>query len=113
VRGAVSDGRPYRDTSNSEPDAARTGQLVLESQNLKARLQGARQELAAKASAVLTPGQQQKLDTLSFTVETEREASPGLMPEAWPMLRAAAQLGIVAPSAQREGGARAFVPDRE
>lgn len=83
--------------SGAEPDAAKASELVLEAKNLRTQLQNSCQELAAKATAVLTPEQQQRLATLSSTVQAQREASPGLMPESWPMLNAAAQLGLIAP----------------
>lgn len=93
-------------SSTAEPDAAKAGQLVIESRGLRAQLQASRQELAQKTTAVLTPEQQEKLATLPATVEAQRQASPGLMPESWPMLRAAAQLGLSVPMADtKDGGA--------
>jgi len=82
--------------SGAEPDAAKASALVLKERDLRAQLQNASEELAAKAAAILTPEQKQRLDGLSSMVETQREATPGLMPEAWPMLNAAAELGLVA-----------------
>ena len=90
-------------SSSAEPDAVKAGQLVIESRNLRSQLQASRQQLAEKAAAVLTPDQQQKLATLPAAVQAQRQASPGLMPESWPMLRAAAQLGLIASPRRGEG----------
>lgn len=87
--------------STAELDAAKAEALVLAAKNLRMKLQNSCQELAGKATAVLTPEQQQRLATLSSTIEDQREAAPGLMPESWPLLNAAAQLGLVAPAAQK------------
>jgi Spy/CpxP family protein refolding chaperone len=87
--------------SGAESDTGKAEALVVEGQNLRMQLQNSCQELAGKAAAVLTLEQQQRLATLSFTIEEQREASPGLMPDAWPLLNAAAQLGLVAPAAQK------------
>jgi Spy/CpxP family protein refolding chaperone len=87
--------------STAEPDAAKADALVLEAKNLRMQLQNSCQELAAKATTVLTPEQQQRLAALSSTIAEQREAAPGLMPESWPLLNAAAQLGLIAPGAQK------------
>ncbi len=92
-------------TSGTEPDPAKAGQLVRESQKLRAQLETSRRQLTEKAVAVLTPEQQQKLATLSATIQAQREASPALMPDSWPMLRAAAQLGLIAPPTHDDGAA--------
>ena len=84
-------------TASTEPDPAKAGQLVIESRKLRTQLEASRRQLTEKAVALLTPEQQQKLATLSSTIQAQREASPGLMAESWPMLRAAAQLGLIAP----------------
>lgn len=95
-------------SSSAEPDAAKAGQLVIASQKLRTQLQASRQQLAEKTAAVLTPDQQQKLAVLPTTVQAQRQAAQGLMPESWPMLRAAAQLGLIAPPAHGEGGPAAM-----
>lgn len=87
--------------SGLETDASKSDDLVIEAKNLRTQLQNSCLELAGKETAVLTAEQQQRLATLSFTIEEQREASPGLMPESWPMLNAAAQLGLIAPGAQK------------
>lgn len=89
---------------NSGPpaDEAKTGRLVLESSSLRSQLQASRQELAQKATAILTPDQQQKVAALSSTAQTQRQAAPRTMPQAWPMIRAASQLGLIAPPARGE-----------
>jgi Spy/CpxP family protein refolding chaperone len=89
-------------TSGAPADEAKTGRLVLESSALRAQLQASRQELAQKATAILTPDQQQKLAALPAMAQTQRQASPQTMPEAWPMLQAASQLGLIAPPARGE-----------
>lgn len=94
--------------SSAEPDAAKTGQLVIESKNLMSQLHASRQQLVEKATAILTPDQQQKLAGLPALVQSQRQATPGVMPESWPLLRAAAQLGLVAPPARGEGGPAAM-----
>ena len=83
-------------------DEAKTGRLVLDSSALRNQLQASRQELAQKATAILTPDQQQKLAALPAMAQTQRQASPQTMPEAWPMLHAASQLGLIAPPARGE-----------
>jgi len=91
--------------SGSETDAGRSGRLVADSQRLKAQLDSARHDLAARAAAVLSAEQQSRLAALAAIVEAQRAAAPGLMPEAWPMLRAAAELGLVGPASHTEGEA--------
>ncbi len=92
-------------TASTEPDPAKAGRLVIESQKLRTQLEASRRQLTEKTVALLTPEQQQKLATLSSTIQAQREASPGLMPESWPMLRAAAQLGLIAPPTRGAGEA--------
>lgn len=99
--------------SSAEPDAVKAGQLVIASQKLRAQLQASRQQLVEKTTAVLTPDQQQKLATLPSTVQAQRQAARGRMAESWPMLRAAAQLGLIAPPAHGEGGPAAMHFGRE
>jgi hypothetical protein len=93
--------------SGSESDAGQSGRLVAESQRLKAQLDSARHDLVVKATAVLSAEQQSRLAALAAIVEAQRAAAPGLMPEAWPMLRAAAELGLVGPASHAEGEAEA------
>ena len=97
-------------TSGAPADEAQTGRLVLESTNLRTQLETSRQELAQKAAAILTPDQQQRLETLSSTAQSQRQASPRAMPEAWPMIHAASQLGLIAPPVrgQRTGMGMGF-----
>ena len=87
--------------SGVEADAVKADELVIEAKALRTQLQSSCQELAGKAMAVLTPEQQQRLATLASTIDEQRDAAPGLMPESWPMLNAAAQLGLMAPGAQK------------
>jgi hypothetical protein len=96
--------------SGTPADEAKTGRLVLESSALRAQIEASRQELAQKATAILTPDQQQKLETLSSTLQTQRQASPRAMPEAWPMIHAASQLGLIAPPARGERLGAGFQP---
>jgi Spy/CpxP family protein refolding chaperone len=88
--------------SSAQADEAQFDRLVEELSSLRAQLESSRQELAGKAMAILTPEQQQKLAALLSTVETERQASPEAMPEAWPLIYAASQLGLIAPPAHGE-----------
>lgn len=89
-------------SSGAPADEAKTGRLVLETSTLRTQLQASRQELAQQTTAILTPDQQQKLAALPSTAQAQRQASPQTMPEAWPMLRAASQLGLIAPPARGE-----------
>lgn len=91
------------ENSSVQPDENAADRLVAESTSLRAQLQESQQDLAQKATAILTPGQQHKLADLSLTVRAQRQASPQAMPEAWPLIHAAAQLGLIAPSARAEG----------
>jgi Spy/CpxP family protein refolding chaperone len=91
---------------NDKPEASRTGQLVVESNNLRSQLESLRLESATKAGAVLTPEQQQKLVTLLGRIELERQASPQTMPESWPLVHAAADLGLTRPPRVRRSAAR-------
>jgi Spy/CpxP family protein refolding chaperone len=89
-------------SSGAAPDEAKTGRLVLDSSALRSQLQAARQELAQESTALLTPDQQQKLAALPSMAQAQRQTSPGTMPETWPMLHAASQLGLIAPPARGE-----------
>lgn len=89
-------------TSGAPADEAKTGRLVLESSSLRAQIVASRQQLAQKATAILTPDQQQKLTALTGTLQAQRQTTPGAMPESWPMLHAASQLGLIAPPARGE-----------
>jgi len=97
-------------TSGAQEDEAKTGHLVLESTNLRSHLEASRQELAQKTTAILTPDQQQKLAVLTTTAQAQRQSSPGTMPEAWPMMHAASQLGLIAPPARGERMGMGFRP---
>lgn len=88
--------------SGAPADEAKTGRLVLESSGLRAQIETSRQQLAQKAAAILAPDQQQKLATLTSTLQSQRQASPSAMPDAWPMIHAASQLGLIAPPARGE-----------
>jgi Spy/CpxP family protein refolding chaperone len=96
--------------SSAPADEAKTGRLVLESTNLRTQLEASRQELAQKSTAMLTPDQQQRLATLSTMVQSQRQASPQAMPEAWPMIRAASELGLIARPARGERMGMGFRP---
>ena len=96
--------------SGAPADEAKTGRLVLESSSLRAQIDASRQELAQKAIALLTPDQQQKLAALTSTLRAQRQSSPSAMPEAWPMIHAASQLGLIAPPARGERMGAGFHP---
>jgi len=96
--------------SGAPADEAKTGRLVLESSSLRAQIEASRRELAQKAMAILTPDQQQKLAALTSTLQAQRQSSPSAMPEAWPMIYAASQLGLIAPPARGERMGAGFHP---
>jgi Spy/CpxP family protein refolding chaperone len=98
-------------SSGAPADEAQTGRLVLEWSSLRGQIEASRQELAQEATAILTPDQQQKLAALSSTLQTQRQASPQAMPEAWPMIHAASQLGLIVPPARGERLGARFHPD--
>ena len=89
--------------SGVNADGAQFDRLVEELNGLRGQLETSRQELARKAMAILTPDQQRKLAALSSKVHAERQASPQAMPESWPLIYAASQLGLIAPPARGEG----------
>ena len=97
-------------SSSAPADEVKTGRLVLESSSLRAQVVASRQQLAQKATAILTPDQQQKLATLTSTLQAQRQATPGAMPETWPMIHAASQLGLIAPPARGERLGAGFRP---
>lgn len=91
--------------SSAESDQAKAGRMVAESTGLREKMRASLQELATQAEAILTPGQQQKFAALASTVQAQQEASPRAMPAAWPMIFAAAELGLIATPARGDGTA--------
>lgn len=99
--------------SSAPPDQAKASRLVAESAGLREKLKASLQELAKRAASILTPGQQQKFTALASTVQAQQEASPRAMPAAWPMIFAAAELGLIATPAQAGGTAAGALPEPE
>jgi Spy/CpxP family protein refolding chaperone len=91
--------------SSAESDQAKADRLVVESTGLRKKMRASLQELAEQAEAILTPGQQQKFAALASTVQAQQAASPRTMPAAWPMIFAAAELGLIASPTQGDGTA--------
>ena len=89
-------------TSTNQPDNARTGRLVLESTSLRSELEASRQALVEKTTGLLTPDQKQRLATLASTVLNQRRISPAAMPQGWPMIHAASNVGLIAPPGRGE-----------
>jgi Spy/CpxP family protein refolding chaperone len=97
--------------SSGAPDEMKAGHLVSEASALRMRIEIQRQELNRKAAAVLSADQQQKLANLIAAFQTERQAMPQNMPESWPLIHAAAQLGLTPPLTHDHGGrSSAFRP---